>query len=258
MTVSHNFREFGGKHIPITKVETNDFLGVFQALSENPRKYPAKLLRQIKEQVSLLVREQSPTRRLSVVDIDDDVDPSNIDVVYGVGLIENIGELGYKSISSDCIYKDIVRNNENWDSEKILQMLAPKISHKRNFIPLWKYMKESGRVNADGSFDSEHLDDSLSIVFSRNADDFSSTNYKYKKGSFSSDWDISRIVAEYGAKHCVHYITFLPTDRIDSSTLLKFLKDNIHMLEDQYGSYYRKLVCLYDWLEYGPGKVSAI
>ncbi len=75
-----------GFPIPVKTVVTSSFIPVFDCLSSLQRKFPARILRRLKEHVYHLVLDNDPTNQLHVLDIDDDSDLSKIKVVYGVGL----------------------------------------------------------------------------------------------------------------------------------------------------------------------------
>ena len=75
-----------GFSIPVKTLTTNTFLPIFECLSSLPRKFPARILRRLKEHVYELVHDNDPADRLYVMDIDDDTNVSQIKVVYGVGL----------------------------------------------------------------------------------------------------------------------------------------------------------------------------
>jgi hypothetical protein len=75
-----------GFPIPVKTAVTSSFIPVFDCLSNLPRKFPARILRRLKEHVYQLVLDNDPADQLHVLDIDDDSDMSQIKVVYGVGL----------------------------------------------------------------------------------------------------------------------------------------------------------------------------
>jgi hypothetical protein len=59
-------------------------------LGQLQRGFPAKLLRQLKEQVYELVLEDEPKGRLHVLPLESDADLSNVEVVFGVGAIARL------------------------------------------------------------------------------------------------------------------------------------------------------------------------
>jgi len=81
-----------GFSMPVKTITTKSFLDVFDCLADLPRKFPARILRQLKAQVYELVHDNDPADRLHVMDIDDDTDPSLVRVVYGVGRTKYLAE----------------------------------------------------------------------------------------------------------------------------------------------------------------------
>ena len=74
-----------GFPIPVKTIVTSSFIPVFNCLASLPRKFPARILRRLKEHIYQLVLDNDPADQLHVLDIDDDSDMSKIKVVYGVG-----------------------------------------------------------------------------------------------------------------------------------------------------------------------------
>jgi hypothetical protein len=75
-----------GFNIPVKVISTSEFNPIFDALCEIPRKFPARILRRLKQHVYNLVQDNDPDNHLYVVDIDDESDLSRLDVVFGVGM----------------------------------------------------------------------------------------------------------------------------------------------------------------------------
>lgn len=73
-------------NIPVKVISTAEFTPVFEALCEVPRKFPARILRRLKQHVYNLVQDNDPDNHLYVVDIDNESDTSMLDVVFGVGM----------------------------------------------------------------------------------------------------------------------------------------------------------------------------
>lgn len=74
-----------GFNIPVKVVRVSEFTPIFEALCEIPRKFPARMLRRLKQHVYNLVQDNDPDNHLYVADIDDESDISRLDVVFGVG-----------------------------------------------------------------------------------------------------------------------------------------------------------------------------
>jgi hypothetical protein len=75
-----------GLNIPVKTITITSFVPLYEALAELPRKFPAKLLRRLKEHVYNLVQENDPKDQLYVQDIEDDSNLSELKVVFGVGI----------------------------------------------------------------------------------------------------------------------------------------------------------------------------
>ena len=77
----------GETPIPMKTATVSDFRDVYSAFGQLQRGFPAKLLRQLKEQVYELVLEDNPKGRLHVAELGADDDLSEVEVVFGVGAI---------------------------------------------------------------------------------------------------------------------------------------------------------------------------
>ncbi len=73
-------------NIPVKIISTSQFTPIFEALCEVPRKFPARMLRRLKQHVYNLVQDNDPDNHLRVLDIDNESDLSRLDVVFGVGV----------------------------------------------------------------------------------------------------------------------------------------------------------------------------
>jgi hypothetical protein len=76
----------GGYNIPVKTIATSSFKPIYRALSRLPRKFPAKLLRRLRQHVYELVKDNDPAGQLFVKDIDDDSNVADLQIVFGVGL----------------------------------------------------------------------------------------------------------------------------------------------------------------------------
>ena len=73
-------------NIPVKVVSAPQFIPIFEALCEVPRKFPARMLRRLKQHIYNLVQDNDPDNHMYVVDIDNESDLSMLDVVFGVGV----------------------------------------------------------------------------------------------------------------------------------------------------------------------------
>lgn len=136
--------------IPITRVVVPDFIEVFGALAARERAMPAKWLRILKEQVYEIVRTNDPKGRLvAYADIDSD-NAKNISVVFGVGA--KIGVFGIVGLNRDDLMVDVLGHPEgNYPADEVVDKVLSKLT-TRTWCPIYKYLREAGLLNRDGSF----------------------------------------------------------------------------------------------------------
>lgn len=136
--------------IPITRVVVPDFIEVFGALAARERAMPAKWLRILKEQVYEIVRTNDPKGRLvAYADIDSD-NAKNISVVFGVGA--KMGVFGIVGLNRDDLMVDVLGNPDGgYPAEEIVEKVLSKMN-TRTWCPIYKYLREAGLLNRDGSF----------------------------------------------------------------------------------------------------------
>lgn len=147
-------------HIPITTIETNSFIEIFEVLKGQKRKIPAKILRKLKKQVYEFVVSSEAREKLFVMDIDEADEFDNLEVVYGVGVKSRLNDSGYTGFGADDLFEDIVFNNRNFEPDKILQNTIPKLirqsSKKTNAIPIFKYLQQNNFITDNGDLAFKH------------------------------------------------------------------------------------------------------
>ncbi|MFG6303842.1 SIR2 family protein [Corynebacterium hesseae] len=159
--------ERGGVRIPITKIETHSFKWIWDALASLERSFPAELLRELKKNIFNLVEEIDPKKRKDVVvavPIDSDLAKGQ-KVVFGLGKFPGVdfdsgATITQKVLDRDMLVDDILELKKiALTSQNVLLYGIPQhIKPKRNeWVPVWKYLFEAGRVNKDGTIDEEQL-----------------------------------------------------------------------------------------------------
>src|SRR5208282_5733375 len=94
--------------LPVTVVKVSSFVEVYRALHQNERRFPARVLRRLKNHIYELIRNNDPQGQMFVADIDKEDDTSKIQVVYGVGSAARVGQIGYGRIKIEQILEDVV------------------------------------------------------------------------------------------------------------------------------------------------------
>jgi len=116
-------------------------------LHDLQRGFPAKLLRQLKEQVYELVLENDPKSRLHVAELGGDDDLSGVDVVFGIGAIEALRS--YVGPDRDDLIKDVI-NDGDLKAARVVTEALPKILSSSGNTPMYKYLRAAGMLDAEG------------------------------------------------------------------------------------------------------------
>lgn len=243
----------GGKRIPVSIMRVQSFLPVFRALASIRRRLPAKVLRQVKEHVYELVSNSDPRGQLYVMDMDKDVDPSTLEVVYGVGAIGKLAEVGYEGIKRTDLFLEVIHDQDRYDPKIIVRTLLPRfLSNGR--VPIFKYLHGAGLLTETGTLNGE-VDPRLVKAVEEAEEKLGPYDaYVGKRDEvLACEGGIPEVADKFGVQLAFQYIPTLPFDRIDLGQLQEFLEANVSYLTTtpQIASPYRKLACLYDYLKYG-------
>ena len=246
--------------IPLTVVKVDDFSQIYEALSKIKRKFPAKFLRKIKDHIYELVRTNDPKNRLYVSGIEDDVDMSDIDVVLGVGIINDISDRGYEGVTRTDLFRDTILEDGNYDPKKILNVWPKLKPSNVKYIPIYKYLREAKYLSDEGTLlhDVEVDQSILSYVNDTDIKNFYPTDQHMRKmEEIQQTKGVSGLIKSYDIEHTICYIPLLREEDILTDELREFLKDNIRYIQyvedanNTYTTSFRKIVCLYDWLHFG-------
>jgi hypothetical protein len=93
-TMAHVVIPVRGHHLPVVSLRTRDLAGLYSSLGRLRRRFPAKLLRQLKDTVYDLVLRREPGGQLYVEPLDPAQDPREVDVVFGVGASRRLSSVG--------------------------------------------------------------------------------------------------------------------------------------------------------------------
>lgn len=140
-----------GFTIPVVLVTVSSLREPFDVLAGLPRRFPARLLRRLKEHVYDLVLSRDPDRRLAVVDIEDDTRADQIDVVFGVGVERRLSEHGYVGLTRHDLLIDVIRPQSTYDPRLVVQDVLPRVLRGPGYVPVYRYLRAAGMLNDDGS-----------------------------------------------------------------------------------------------------------
>lgn len=254
--------------IPIKLVQLHDFIDLFTVLANNKKKLPTKILRQMKGMVYDFVKTNNSKQKVYVPEnLDNIEDIHNAEFVWGIGLRDKLAMLGLKGIELKDILKDVVLNNieDRWGPATISKILLPAMAMNATYVPYFKYLRKAKLLNENGKIEenTEILEFTPSFIEKVNniksENFYPSLSYKNKKDEINNKYkSFSDLIKDCGDNHLhiMMYTPLLSLDKINTADLKKYLEDTISTLleNSRYGTHFRKLICLYDYLKYNLGR----
>lgn len=247
-----------GSVIPVRHAIVSDYSPIYSALASVERQFPARVLRQLKHRVYELVQTTDPVGALRVIKIDaDDPEAKNLDVVFGVGVIDRIGYLG---LNRENLIEDVLHDTGGFDAERLLQTAMPQLLRETKLTPIYKYLRAGGMLTDEGNL-PEDLVIAPEITARIEGHDKliepSPTFYRTKGDEIvATGIDFAGLVEAEEPWKVLMYVTRLPDERQDVDALYAFLLEHRADLHDNstnttHKTHWIKAVCLYDRLRFG-------
>lgn len=257
--ISDTYLTIDGVQIPIVLIKTNDFSEVYRALSSTRRKIPARVLRYCKEQLYELVKSLEPEKKLSVVDLDEIDNKEDVEFLVGVGVAaaaaaaaaaEKLGTVGYEALEVRDLIEDTLHNNRQFDANKILEFVVPRIGRYSPYVPVFKYLSEIGIKTLDDYKASGLNLDKWVLLDTK----------KFKVKIYANAYNKRRnetmqeLINGSTPENAATLIPFLEPQNIDTNLLRDFILQHQEKADSKtsnYATYFRKLAALYDRLVWG-------
>ncbi len=136
-----------GNNIPITEIETDNFIQIFKTLNKITPGISPKRIRETKKLVKKIVDQSSSSQEANsiIVGIDDlnEMDLSDKPLAVAIGYRDSIlNSVGYGVFSDDQIFEDILYNNKHFDPSEMCNSRFKSISVTR-LLPVFKYVSAS-------------------------------------------------------------------------------------------------------------------
>lgn len=247
----HDITMERGLILPVTRIITHEYKPVYECLSKYERGIPAHLLRLYKKQFYEIVYSEKPEKQLYALPGKDiDMSP-DIQIVYGFGAIDKYkSAVGYVGVDSISIFRDVVENSGNFESEKVLTKTIPKLMKNTKFIPYYKYLRAIGIVSNE-TFNNNKLGINMSL---NKQSDFCF----YKFSEEEKRKNLQEAISCYSDtiwKACV-LIPYLDIKDEELDILQNFISRNFNDFlvvkkGPNYSTHFKKLICFYDWRKYG-------
>ena len=240
--------------VPITLIKTDNFIDIYRALTTFKRKIPIEILRLCKEQLYEITINNEPQDKIAVLNIDEIDNFDEIEFVVGIGVAKStqeasiISDYGVRQITIPDIIREFILEDKHFNSRDLLESVIPEQSKKTPYIPVYKFLANFGIKNRK-EYNKSNLKLDKIINLSRNQ--FNTNIYQKSFGKYYKFSDFEKILESNTTQKICIYIPFLNDEYINLDSLKQFLINNIDMLDESNSTYYRKLVALYDYLNWG-------
>lgn len=243
-----------GKSITMNGIYLSDYGDLYDAILTNNVKYEVKKLRRIKEQLYELVKTNKPTDKLYIATGLEDTN-DDIDFVVGVGVYSKFGQVGYKGLSLNQLYRYVLGQSDlQYDDNMLLEQTIPELYNGKSVLPVCKLVNNCDNL--------KHISERAKWCMKDSLMDFLSDNQKeqVKKGYFKMDLSISKYYEYNNLSKTLSKIPLMNPNEIDPDELYSFidkaLKDDSTLLSldkainNQSDSAMRKCIAIWDWIKY--------
>ena len=244
-----------GLAIPVLLVTVPDLAGLFEVLAGLERKFPARLLRRLKERVYDLVLSKEPDASLAVIDIEDDTRIENVDFVFGVGVRQSLGERGYVGLTREDLLRDVIAPVSRLEAGKVVQEALPRVLRTAGNTPVFRYLRGTGLLRDDGTLlpDAE-VDERVAARAARGAEPFAvpqSSRPKANRAVAAASGDFRRVLTDQPPADGLLGVTAWPRETLDLEALRVYLVDLSELFGTPLSTAWAKAVCFYDYCRFG-------
>lgn len=247
-----------GSAIPVRHAKVATYSAVYEALGRVQRGISARLLRQLRQRVFELVQTTDPVGSLKVVDIDAETETDDIDVVFGVGAVQQFDSLGLVGLRREALIDDVLDGGNSYPAEGVVRETLPAILPRRGATPVFKYLRAAGLLNDDGTLkDRDAVDARVAERVEDPTHVFQPPPSYRDRASVSARTagDFATLVATNDPATVFMAVALLPDDGQDPEALRNYIVNQRETQFDPgvqpYATQWGKAVCLYDWLKYG-------
>ncbi|MER5984321.1 SIR2 family protein [Streptomyces sp. NPDC001787] len=244
--------------VPITLIRAADFRTVFEVLAGLERPFPAALLRRLSDHVYQLVRNPpSEPSALAVADIDS-ADAAGLRVVFGVGRFNDsdVAGLGYRSLTRTDLVHDVLGTaTKPLDASSVLASTLPQLLRTTPYVPVWKYLRQAGRLTGGSTVDTSGLDDRVAAAVTRGIGVLGPSPYYARRFKRLSPLPRTpRELEAHGLVELINCCPLLDPGQYPPAELRDVLVERMDECGQgtSHATAFHKCVCLYDLLTYGP------
>lgn len=212
-----------GVTLPVIRIKTYEFKPVYECLATFERQMSADMLRFYKQQFYEIIYSEKPEKKLYVLPEKEIEANKEIQFVCGFGTIAKYqSAVGYTGLKARDIFRDIVFENGNYESETLLTKTIPELRKGTRYIPIYKYLRAVG-INSEDDYKNNQLGLNMSLL---RQPDFCAYNFDEGKKKLSLD-NALRSYPEATWKTCA-LIPYLSLDDEDLPKLQHFIEENFN------------------------------
>jgi len=134
-----------GRSLTIRQIVLGNYSLLYDELAQNKSKYPIKMIRHVKEDMYNLLLTNDPDQRMMLSLPSENItaeELKKIEFVYGFGMMER-AKNGYRIVSTDEIYEDIIFDNGNFHNDLLVAETLPyALTKSGGYLPTRKYTSQ--------------------------------------------------------------------------------------------------------------------
>jgi hypothetical protein len=238
--------------LPVTRIETNSYLKVFECLSKYERSIPANLLREYKKQFYNIIVSEKPEKQLYVLPGDKIDQNSDIQVVYGFGAVSMYkSAIGYTGLKAIDVYGDIIED-KNLDAVQVLTKSIPSLrrTSPKIFLPVYKYLSKVG-IHSKSDYERNQIGFNMPLYSLVDFQAYSSFSVLEKQMSISEAIEKFNGSSTWKAVALIPYLVIREEEMDILRDFIKSVFNDFLVKKNNYATHMRRLICFYDWKKYG-------
>lgn len=238
------------KALTMKKISLNDFMLLYNALSDKKAKLPVSILRKFKQELYEYTITNVPTAKLRVASIDDDR-VTDDELVLAIGRASEFGLKGLSGLDGNEWYRNIILDDLEFSADELLEHAFPKlITQNSGKLPMNKYLSEA----------KKDFPECKEIVQKQDFDSIISKTIKNNRKCLGNYQSVMQIWKnEKGAtSRALRLIAHLKEDQINVEELEEVLKElferDVNVLQNVNSnerSDIRRVIRIYDYLKWG-------
>lgn len=250
--------DVGGGVIPVRYATVPDYLGVFRVLGGLRRRFPARILRHLRESVYELARTSEPSGTVKVADLASDTEIRDLDVVVGVGVQKRLGDAerlnakGLTGLTRKEILLDVLEPRLSTQLHgDIVRTVLPVVAPGRAFLPVFRYLRGAGLLDPDGAVSADaDVPAPVRAKARLGLGPLRSSKYFDQRARriIAANTTLTELIDNQRRSDVLLAIPYLDTATLDLEALRAYLRDNQDAFDGAAvdATRWSKAVCFYD------------